>query len=320
MEARAVVVRRCGNSFCREVGHTVRNCRHEFIERYIKITEQVSKYSVGMNRPNFIGRWLRGSSIHELKLLIEHPGSNSIARLADVLFNKYYNEVLAAGDGDEGDRRQRVLQTMTMEEREAMRTRMNLAYLRTIADDPIRAPAAPLRLRAPAAPLRLRAPAAPAAAPLRVPLTPLELARMDLQRINHNLSGALSEATRYRLVYERARDAYIVLVAQQQVAQARVNALNAPPMPLMELCVEPWQEEEGRECSICYEVLTANSAKMGCNHTYCSPCMNQYISSLAAHKPPCCGECRRNILKVTFSCNEDVAELRGTLNRANRYV
>jgi hypothetical protein len=104
MEARAVVVRRCGNSFCREVGHTVRNCRHEFIERYIKITEQVSKYSVGMNRPNFIGRWLRGSSIHELKLLIEHPGSNSIARLADVLFNKYYNEVLAAGDGDEGDR------------------------------------------------------------------------------------------------------------------------------------------------------------------------------------------------------------------------
>ena len=314
MEARAVVVRRCGNSFCREVGHTVRNCRHEFIERYIKITEQVSKYSVGMNRPNFIGRWLRGSSIHELKLLLnrdEHPGSNSITMLADVLFIKYYNEVLAAGDGDEGDRRQRVLQTMTMEEREAMRTRMNVAYFRTIADDPIRAPAAPLRLRAPAA---------PAAAPLRVPLTPLELARMDLQRINHNLSGALSEATRYRLVYERARDDYNVLVTQQQVAQQRFNALNAPPMPLIELCVEPWHEEEGRECSICYEVLTANSAKMGCNHTYCSPCMNQYISSLAAHKPPCCGECRRNILKVTFSCNEDVAELRGTLNRANRYV
>ena len=317
MEARAVVVRRCGNSFCREVGHTVRTCRHEFIEHYIKTTEQVSKYSVGMNRPNFIGRWLRESTIHELKLLIEQPGSNSITRLVDVLFIKYYNEVLAAGDGDEGDRRQRVLQTMSMEERDAMSARMNLAYLH---DARVR----PLRLRAPAAAPVVRA---PVAAPLlAVALTPLEHARRDLQRNNINLNRALMEANQYRLAYESARDAYqnasgayIEIIAQQQASQQRFNALNAPPMPLMELCVEPWHEE-GRDCPICYEVLTANSAKMGCNHTYCSPCMNQYISTLAAHKPPCCGECRRNILKVTFSCNEDVAELRGTLNRANRYV
>ena len=313
MEARAVVVRRCGNSFCREVGHTVRNCNHEYIGRYKKLTEQVSKYSVGMNRPNFIRRWLRSSRVDLLKLLIPGPSPGSVIRLTEVLLIKYYDEVLAAGDGDETDRRQRVLQTMTMEERESMRDRMNCVYMCHDIPNPAHVPVA---VRAPApAPLR-----APAPAPLRVPLTPLELARMDLQHITRNLSGALTEATQHRLAYARARDAYIVLVAQQQVAQARVNALNAPPMPLMELCVEPWQEEEGRECSICYEVLTANSAKMGCNHTYCSPCMNQYISTLAAHKPPCCGECRRNILKVTFSCNEDVAELRGTLNRANRYV
>ena len=141
MEARAVVVRRCGNSFCREEGHTVRNCPHPFLETFKNTTNLVSKYSVGMNRRTFIKDWLRMANVNLLKLLIPGPRSpGSSRRLTEVLLIKYYDEVLAAGDGDETDRRQRVLQTMTMEERESMRVKMNRSFM--YHDVPNPAPAA----------------------------------------------------------------------------------------------------------------------------------------------------------------------------------
>ena len=85
-------IRLCRNPYCKQSGHTIRNCNHESVQILKNKIKDISNFSIGFYYPSFLKLWLKSLPDTHIKILSYNYGISNFSRKDNEvnLFNIYY--------------------------------------------------------------------------------------------------------------------------------------------------------------------------------------------------------------------------------------